>query len=304
MIIGTHDGLFHADEIFAIATLKGFNNVERVIRTRNKELLDTCTLKIDVGGGRFDHHIVGDRKYRANGVPYASFGLVWEEYGEQYIRAMLDRLYLKYDQSIIIEIKQRLDSNIVQQIDAADNSVDIIEKSLNDMQICDLFDIIFMKNIQHYETYTEVKAEERFNSALKCAEDILFNKTLNVYYGLKAKSVIKPLIEKGKTSGYIILDEFIPFKTTVSQLSPEGEIKYVIHPASDGNWNVVAIQKHIHNRHEYIQPFPIEWRGKAGAKLQEITNTPEAVFCHIDGFLTVFTTKKAAIQCVKKLLES
>lgn len=60
--VGTHDGVFHADEVFAIAFLKWIGYDFRVIRTREKEILSQCDILIDVGGvhdpenGKFDHH--------------------------------------------------------------------------------------------------------------------------------------------------------------------------------------------------------------------------------------------------------
>lgn len=302
MIIGTHDGAFHGDEIFAIAVLRNVLPVEKIIRTRDKDLLDTCDLKIDVGGGRFDHHMFKDRKYRANGVPYASFGLVWAEYGDKYIKTLLDDLYLKYTPEIVTEIHQHLDNTIVQQIDAGDNSLDVIEKSINDMKICDLFDIIFMENVQYFETYSVAKVEERFQKAITFAEDLMFKKTLHIYYGIKSKDIIRPLIEKQQKQGYLVLEEFIPFKTTINQLAPNGEIKFVIYPSSDGNWNIQAIQLKLCNRKDYHLTFPKEWLGKSGAALQEVMGCQDAVFCHMDGFLAVFKTKKAAIACAQQLI--
>lgn len=62
----THDGIFHADEVFAIALLKRKMNVE-IIRTRNVEIIekainDKNVFVIDCGGEynphmrNFDHH--------------------------------------------------------------------------------------------------------------------------------------------------------------------------------------------------------------------------------------------------------
>lgn len=67
-VIGTHDGIFHADEVFACAALElwlqryDLNHEVFVIRTRKQELLGSCHAVVDVGGLydpqalRFDHH--------------------------------------------------------------------------------------------------------------------------------------------------------------------------------------------------------------------------------------------------------
>lgn len=62
----THDGIFHADEVFAIALLKRKMNVE-IIRTRNIEIIEKaindksifvidCGLEYNPHMGNFDHH--------------------------------------------------------------------------------------------------------------------------------------------------------------------------------------------------------------------------------------------------------
>ena len=63
----THNGVFHADEVFAIALLSRFDYVSEIIRTRDssvieKALSDDNTIVIDCGGQydplmmNFDHH--------------------------------------------------------------------------------------------------------------------------------------------------------------------------------------------------------------------------------------------------------
>lgn len=310
MIIGTHDGDFHGDELFAVVVLDELfgddNNGKKevqLIRSRDPKVLEKCDLRVDVGGGRFDHHNKADRKYRENGVPYASFGLVWEEFGSKYLKSLYDRYLLKYDDDIVKEAKERLDYTIVQQIDAGDNSINVIEKSLNDMKIIDLFEILYMQNVQQfYETYTEEKAQKRFNFAKQIAKNVLETKAINVFYGLKAKKVVMSLYEKGKQKGYIVLDECLPYKTSINQIDTEGNIKFVISPSTDkeANWNVYAVQKRLCSREEYHQLFPDEWRGKAGEQLANVTGIKDAVFCHADGFLAVFKSKKSAIECAKR----
>jgi len=61
---GTHDGTFHADEVTACALLllTDLIDIDKIIRTREKPLLDHCEYVCDVGGvydpsqKRFDHH--------------------------------------------------------------------------------------------------------------------------------------------------------------------------------------------------------------------------------------------------------
>lgn len=62
--IGTHNGTFHCDEVLACSMLRllpEYENAE-IIRTRDKNILETCDIVVDVGGmyepstHRYDHH--------------------------------------------------------------------------------------------------------------------------------------------------------------------------------------------------------------------------------------------------------
>ena len=64
--IATHDGVFHADEVFAVAAIadacKYMGATYQLYRTRNESVLSACDIRVDVGGkfhpetGDFDHH--------------------------------------------------------------------------------------------------------------------------------------------------------------------------------------------------------------------------------------------------------
>ena len=78
----THSGKFHADEIFATILLeKIYQNIKlmRVSEIDSEDYKDKTIF--DIGGGKFDHHQVGGNGERSNGIKFASFGLLWNEYG-------------------------------------------------------------------------------------------------------------------------------------------------------------------------------------------------------------------------------
>ena len=87
MKVATHSGSFHADEVFALAALTLLDPAVEIVRTRDADALAAADLRVDVGfrddpaTGDFDHHQKGGAGERPNGVRYASFGLVWREFG-------------------------------------------------------------------------------------------------------------------------------------------------------------------------------------------------------------------------------
>lgn len=111
--IATHSGQWHSDEIMAIAVMHLVfpgNNIS-VIRTRDKNLYESCDYVIDVGGKfdnekYFDHHQNDFCLKRDNGIPYASFGLIWKKFGEKICGSEI--------------IARRIDKRLASFIDAFD----------------------------------------------------------------------------------------------------------------------------------------------------------------------------------------
>lgn len=122
MIIATHNGKFHADDVFGVSLLKQLYPDATVVRSRDESVLDSADIVLDVGGrynpaeGRFDHH-QRDAGERSNGILYSAFGLLWQEYGLQFCEG---------DASVF----RRIDSRLVEGIDAVDNGQEIY--TLND----------------------------------------------------------------------------------------------------------------------------------------------------------------------------
>src|SRR5262245_18170119 len=87
----THDGSFHADDIFASAALtilfKKRGEKFEIVRTRDESVFPTGDYVYDVGSiydeekNRFDHHQPGGAGDRGDGIPYSSFGLIWKKHG-------------------------------------------------------------------------------------------------------------------------------------------------------------------------------------------------------------------------------
>ena len=83
----THAGKFHADDVFATALLQIIRPDIRI--TRGFVVPDDFDgIVYDIGFGMFDHH-QEPREYRANGIPYAAFGLLWRVLGPGTTAAIL-----------------------------------------------------------------------------------------------------------------------------------------------------------------------------------------------------------------------
>src|SRR4051812_14095548 len=115
MKIVTHNGQFHTDELMGVATLKLIYPEAEIIRTRTEEIINSADIVLDVGlvydreKKRFDHHQSEGAGVRENGIPYASFGLVWKEYGKDICGSE--------------EASQVVEEKLVLGIDSIDNGI-------------------------------------------------------------------------------------------------------------------------------------------------------------------------------------
>ena len=91
--IGTHDGVFHEDEVVAISILTTIYKNHEIVRSRNHDILDLCDFLVDVGEvydhsrRRYDHHMPNPPK-SSYGHTYSSAGLIWYHYGKTYLRTI------------------------------------------------------------------------------------------------------------------------------------------------------------------------------------------------------------------------
>ena len=101
--IATHNGSFHADDVFGVGVLMGVFPDHSLVRTRDEARIAAADFAVDVGGewdaarGRFDHHQRGFNGARAPwqahgleqpAVGYASAGLVWAAHGGAYVQGV------------------------------------------------------------------------------------------------------------------------------------------------------------------------------------------------------------------------
>ena len=101
----THSGKFHADDVFSAALLL-YLNPEIMITRGNRVPEDFDGIVFDIGRGQYDHH-QKDSRIRENGIPYAAFGLLWEELGADILGE---------------DLAQRFDEAFVQPLDNNDNT--------------------------------------------------------------------------------------------------------------------------------------------------------------------------------------
>ena len=120
--IGTHSGIFHCDDVMAVAMIAILTKNVNVIRSRDEETLKMADLLVDVGYGTYDHHQPGGNGVRNDEkhTKYASAGLIWRDFGELIVKLLSKG---KLNEKEVHFIVNYIDQLIVKVIDNEDNGV-------------------------------------------------------------------------------------------------------------------------------------------------------------------------------------
>ncbi|MBA6336611.1 MYG1 family protein [Colwellia sp. BRX8-7] len=264
--IATHNGNFHADDVFSIAALKHIFPNFNLIRTRNLEVIGKADLVIDVGGeynadaGRFDHHQRGGAGERENGIPYSSFGLVWQKYGLEICQGNQD-------------VANAVDAGLVSTIDAIDcGYTEGASKGIN--QGISLSQTISMFNPTWQE---DSHFDSCFDEAVEFATRILTRFIASANGGISAKEIVAKAIENAEDPRVIVLDKYTPWKRTVHALSAQA--LYMVYPSGSGPWRIQTVPVEP-GSFEDRKSLPQAWAGLSDDALKAVTGIDDAMFCH------------------------
>lgn len=299
-----HSGTFHADDVFAVATLCLWaeENGKRIelIRTRDEKVIERADMVVDVGSkydpttNRFDHHQRGGAGERENKIPYASFGLVWKHYGEDVCK--------KYSISKKVEPKEiwkLLDQSLVSPIDARDNG--LVVSLPNDLGVVDhrtsnaisLFNSTWIEN-------SEESSDERFKKALEFAKDILEREVVWSEAEILGNKETLEIIKAQNYPEILILENRVEWEREVVK---HKNIKLVISKGKE-HWSVQVARDDIENYDSNRIEFPESWQGLRDEELEKESGVAGAIFCARGGWFAKANTKEAAISLAQKALLS
>lgn len=258
----THNGNFHADDVFSIAALKSVLPSFRLIRTRDLELINKADIVVDVGGeydpdaGRFDHHQRGGAGERENGIPFSSFGLIWQKYGLDICQGNQD-------------VANALDAGLVSEIDAIDcGHVEGVSKGISLSQTIGMFNPTWQED-SHFD--------ECFDEAVEFASRVLARFIAAASGGISAKEIVAKAIDDAEDPRVIVLEKYIPWKRTVHALSEEA--LYMVYPSQTGEWRIQTVPVEP-GSFENRKSLPEQWAGLSDNALKDVTGLSDAMFCH------------------------
>lgn len=270
----THSGKFHADDVFSSALLL-YLNPEITITRGNRVPENFNGIVFDIGRGKYDHH-QKDSRIRENGVPYAAFGLLWEELGAEILGE---------------ELAQKFDEAFVQPLDNNDNTGEKNEVATLIGNFNPTWD-------------AEGNNDEAFFQAVSIAGMILENKFERYRGNERADKRVEEIYNKHQQAfrdrekhrddaRILILPEFVPCQKFLS----ETQIAFVIFPSNRGGYCIQPQKKEYSMN--YKCNFPTEWLGLENEELQAATRLRTAGFCHKGGFLMTAGELADAVQACK-----
>jgi len=296
--VATHHSGFHADDVFSIAALSLLLNGDyKLIRTRDPEIIAKSDYVVDVDwvydpeANRFDHHQKGGAGERANGIPYAGFGLVWKHYGEKITGNK--------------EVAEMVDKVLVQPIDAKDNGVAVCSPVFDGIKDFSMSHIIST----YLPTWKEdsSKMDEQFDKAVEFAKGILLRQIEIAKQNVEAIEIIKSIYDESENKEILVFDESVPGfgrKLITQALLKYEDVMYFVHYREEPDaWQVVATNKNG-SSYDLRKPLPESWRGTLDEDMAEASGVKDAYVCHRRGFMCIAKSKEGALLLAKKALEA
>lgn len=218
----THAGKFHADDVFSTAFLLSINPNFEIKRVNH--IVD-CNDGIiyDIGGGKFDHHMIG-KDVRENGKPYASFGKLWREFGEE--------MYGKY-------VYEKVDKRLIEELDYSDNT-----GAQNSLAYA----------ISLFNPFDYSDADKCFWEAVEFAKVILAKEIKKEQMREKELKIVEKVYEETNDKRVLVFDKHLFFQ----DLLPFKETIYVIYPSNRGCFCAQGVPVSPETT-ELKKPFPKAW---------------------------------------------
>ena len=310
----THNGPFHADEVFATAMLSLMAEEINVVRGSDEELPEDPLNWIiyDIGGGELDHHTPENKEnngcHPGTLIPYAACGLVWRKYYKEILNEQ------GCPESYFEQVYSRMESSLILGIDAADNGVNPVQEALREIDLSEdeKKELVFQSNTAY--TLSDMIRDfnppwnstmdymDAFNDAVSFSREIFLNRLDSILSALDGADYVRSCISFS-SEHILFLDRFAPWEGILYSLSgydPKArDIWYVVFPSNRSGWNVQCALRNSDDRTSYRHPLPASWYGLRYQELSGVCGIEGAVFCHPSGFLAGTRTQQEAMAMAR-----
>jgi uncharacterized UPF0160 family protein len=287
MRIVTHNGPFHLDDILAVATLLLKFPEAGVVRSRDPEVIKEADIVVDVGQiydpktMRFDHHQPSGAGERPLGAPYAAFGLVWKEWGEELAGGK--------EEAKVIEDK------MVIPVDAGDNGLKVEFEIFPGIRAYSLWDYFHSFSDG---AISEEEFDKGFFEALVHAKALLEREIRAAKRSVASWKEVEQIYKASENKKILILPENLHWKRV---LIPTEAVFVIRHKF--GGWSVRGVPDAIHS-FDVKKPFPTSWAGLENETLAQVSGVKDAYFCHRNRWIAGARSKEGALELAEKALNA
>jgi uncharacterized UPF0160 family protein len=286
VVIATHPGCHHADDVFGVAVLQLVFPNNQVIRTRDSQLIEDAHFAVDVGGvwdaqfGQFDHHQKGFAGARANGVVYASAGLVWSAYGAHCVSPWARYLNPKS----LLEIVQSIDEELVQHLDRADTGAAMGAPGLFGWAaLLSQFNSTWLEESCLPALAREELKFRNFAVAVERAKELILRIMADKVSEAAAANLVRNSIRVADGRVLVLGGAGMPWINVVCKEMPD--VLFVLYPDSTDNQYQVRTVPVAPDSFEARADLPAAWAGLRDADLAEVSGVVDAAFCHNARFI-------------------
>lgn len=311
MIIATHSGKFHADDVWAVMVLDIVFPGCELIRTRDPERIRTVDFAVDVGGiwdprtGRFDHHQKGFAGARQSGVVFASAGLVWRTHGARCV-AQTAQTHCGHmlDAKAAQDIAYAIDADLVQYLDMSDTGAARNAPGGYGLSaMISGFNPTWLEDQQagSIEAADELRMRQ-FRRAMAFMADVLINQ---VKYRVGSLLALDQVRQAEKLEGGRLLflkNGALPWGPVVRNEMPKVLFVVSYNPAEQRH--MLHTVPAAPDTFEARKDLPAEWAGLQGAELAAVTGVPDAVFCHNGLFIASAVSFDGIVKMARLALQN
>lgn len=291
----THSGGFHADELLSSVILTRLFPDARIVRSRAPEWITPASDRIiyDVGGafdpvaGIFDHHQRG-APLRDDGQPFSSFGLVWRQFGRDYLSAIdvpatdVDALHASFDLDFVLPV-DLMDNGAMSPSAAG--------------ALAKLTLPVLLETLKPVFDDKEPGADDRaFQDALAIARGFVEASIRQAAAKLRAESIVLRAIAAAGDGRVLELPMGMPFRPAIVKAGAD-HLLFVVHPR-DTDWCLTGIRRSS-DGFELRADLPAAWAGLTGGNLAAVCGVAGATFCHNGRFIAAATTREAALEMAR-----
>lgn len=299
----THDGVFHEDEVVAVAILTTLFKNHRVVRTRDPEEISMADFVVDVGDvyshlhRRYDHHMAVTPN-DGFGHKYSSAGLIWKHYHLAYLRAIgipkaIEMNGEKYD--IMKGVANNILFKWINPIDMVDNGEipgpTVISEIVRSMRPI---------SAEKTREVTDTKFMETVKIVSMLLERSCFHSADHLIGKAKFESGDKKYLRDGK----ILVSEYpCPNQGQFFR----SDVHFVISPVIDyadetaTKYNINPIQ--IAPKRNYKTSIPNHLLGIREPQIKQRTGIEGISYIHHTGFVIKANSEEAAIKFCEYLLD-